>query len=103
MVVLRCGADSHRTTCFDVNPVRPVEGRPLFRVIEASLVRSINAVHPSCCTPSGDEIGVRLVLDHPHLTDREECWFARAVGELALRVGCLTPGAIPSQAATTAI
>ena len=46
---------------------------------------STNAVHTPCCTPSTDDVRVRLLLDHPHLPDRQECWFARAVGELALR------------------
>ena len=38
-----------------------------------------------CCTASTDDIRVHLLLDHPHLPDREQCRFARAVGEFALR------------------
>ena len=42
-------------------------------------------VHTPCCTASTDDVRVHLVLDHPHLPDREERWFARAVGGFALR------------------
>ena len=40
-----------------------------------------------CCTASTDDIRVHLLLDHPHLPDREQRRLARAVGELALRPG----------------
>ncbi len=48
-------------------------------------------VHTPCCTASTDDIRVRLLLDHPHLPDRAQRCFARAVGEFALHPGHVRP------------